>query len=116
MKDECVNLSLLDVGVQKEFVSIFVVRKKEFIVQRVQQFPIDDVDESEDFSYIADDPVGIERFILQIENPHIVEILTLRALGFKYFEIVTMMRINTNQYYLLLHQLRIEVERSLLDQ
>ena len=77
---------------------------------KVQQLPIDVVDDSEQFTGLMDDPIGIERFILQIKDPYIVEILTLRALGLKYYEIVPIVKVSVNQYYILLRKLRKDME------
>jgi hypothetical protein len=59
---------------------------------------------------MMDDPIGIEKFVLQIKDHKVVEILTLRALGFKYYEIVPMVRISINQYYILMRKLKKDME------
>ena len=77
---------------------------------RVQEYPIDTVNESDQFINMMDDPIGIEKFVLQIKDHKVVEILTLRALGFKYYEIVPMVRISINQYYILMRKLKKDME------
>jgi hypothetical protein len=77
---------------------------------KVQEFSLDTVNESERFVAMMDDPIGIERFILQIKDPRMVEILTLRALGLKYHEIVPIVQISINQYYILLRKLKKDID------
>jgi DNA-directed RNA polymerase specialized sigma24 family protein len=76
----------------------------------VQSYSLDVVEESEGFVNLLDDPIGIEQFILQIKDTKIVEILVLKALGFKYSEIAEITGLSVNNYYILLRQLKKDID------
>lgn len=76
---------------------------------KVEQLPLDDIEESDYALGILDDPISIEHFILQIQDFKMVQILLLRALGLKYYEIIPLIGVSMGQYYLLVRKLKNEI-------
>ena len=73
---------------------------------KVQHYPLDIIEESDEFIDSIDNSIDIEDFILQIEDLRLIEILVLRAMGYKYFEIASILEISINEFYILLRDLK----------